>query len=83
MALGEYAVQVRLCLTGFLRSIRGPCADSSLALGVKMNALLFLPGFAVLLVQHTGIVGTLECLGIVASIQVRPPRVRAPKLNAR
>jgi hypothetical protein len=48
-----------------------------------MNALLFLPGFAVLLVQHTGIVGTLECLGIVASIQVRPPRVRAPKLNAR
>ncbi|EIW70538.1 hypothetical protein TREMEDRAFT_68105 [Tremella mesenterica DSM 1558] len=43
----------------------------SMALGVKMNILLFLPGLLVLLVQYRGIFGTLESTAIMASIQVR------------
>lgn len=44
-----------------------------------MNALLLLPGFAVLLVQYNGIVGMLECLGIVAAVQVRLPGPHDPR----
>lgn len=63
----------------------GRLPDSSLALGVKMNALLFLPGLAVLLVQHTGVLGTLECLGVIAAVQVRPlfPHRRRALSNTR
>lgn len=43
-----------------------------LALGIKMNILLFLPGLLVLLFQYKGPVGTILALSIILSIQVRP-----------
>ncbi len=42
----------------------------SLALGIKMNILLFVPGLAVLLVQYQGIKRTIGCLGLIALVQV-------------
>ena len=44
----------------------------SLALGVKMNILLFLPGLWVVLFQIRGLGGMLESTAVIASIQVRP-----------
>lgn len=51
------------------------CADPlySLALGIKMNILLFLPGLLVLLFQYRGLVGTLESLAIIFLVQVALP----------
>lgn len=43
---------------------------NSLAIGVKMNILLFVPGLAVLLVQYQGIKRTIGCFGLMALIQV-------------
>lgn len=45
----------------------------SLALGVKMNILNFLPGLLVLLFQYRGIVGTVEGLSIIGLIQFLLP----------
>ena len=42
----------------------------SLALGVKMNILLFVPGLLVLLFQYRGIKGTIEGVLIMTVIQV-------------
>ena len=44
----------------------------SLALGIKMNVLLFVPGLLVLLFQYRGLVGTVESIFIIALIQVNP-----------
>ena len=44
---------------------------TSLALGVKMNILLFLPGLWVVLFQTRGLGGMLESTAVIASIQVR------------
>ncbi|WWC61969.1 uncharacterized protein I303_104555 [Kwoniella dejecticola CBS 10117] len=49
------------------------CALFSLALGVKMNILLFLPGLLVLLFQYRGIYGTLEGVSLIALIQILLP----------
>lgn len=43
----------------------------SLAVGVKMNILLFAPGLLLLLLQAKGILGTAVCLSICAAVQVR------------
>lgn len=43
----------------------------SLALGVKMNILLFLPGLWVVLFQIRGLGGMLESTAVIGSIQVR------------
>lgn len=43
----------------------------SLAVGVKMNILLFAPGLLLLLLQAKGIAGTVLCLSICAVVQVR------------
>ena len=48
----------------------GGGADSSLALGVKMNILLFLPGLLVLAAQHRGLFGSIEMATLIASVQV-------------
>jgi hypothetical protein len=45
-------------------------ADDSLALGVKMNILLFLPGAWVMLFQIRGLGGMLESTAVIALIQV-------------
>ncbi|KAI5455369.1 dolichyl-P-Man:Man(5)GlcNAc(2)-PP-dolichol alpha-1,3-mannosyltransferase [Naganishia albida] len=45
----------------------------SLALGIKMNILLFLPGLLVLLFQYKGPVGTILALSIILSIQLLLP----------
>lgn len=45
----------------------------SLALGVKMNILNFLPGLLVLLFQYRGIIGTVEGLSIIGLIQFLLP----------
>ncbi|GMK59008.1 hypothetical protein CspeluHIS016_0700230 [Cutaneotrichosporon spelunceum] len=42
----------------------------SLALGVKMNILLFLPGLLVVLFQYRGAVGTLDSLIITGFVQI-------------
>lgn len=42
----------------------------SLALGIKMNILLFFPGLLVLLFQYRGIFGTIESIALIASVQV-------------
>ena len=43
---------------------------SSLAVGVKMNVLLFSPGLAVLLLRRFGIKGAIQKIFICAAIQV-------------
>ncbi|ORY32891.1 ALG3 protein-domain-containing protein [Naematelia encephala] len=45
----------------------------SLALGVKMNILLFLPGLLVLSFQHRGLIKTLQNLTIITIIQLLLP----------
>ncbi|WVQ79938.1 hypothetical protein IAT38_002039 [Cryptococcus sp. DSM 104549] len=45
----------------------------SLALGVKMNILLFLPGLLVLLFQYRGVLGTVEGVATIAAIQILLP----------
>ncbi|ORX35727.1 putative Dol-P-Man:Man(5)GlcNAc(2)-PP-Dol alpha-1,3-mannosyltransferase [Kockovaella imperatae] len=52
---------------------RAGCAVFSLALGVKMNILLFVPGLLVLLFQYRGIKGTIEGVLIVVVIQTVLP----------
>ncbi|WVR06860.1 hypothetical protein IAU60_003896 [Kwoniella sp. DSM 27419] len=49
------------------------CVLYSLALGVKMNILLFLPGLLVLLFQYRGVLGTLEGVTIITTIQLLLP----------
>ena len=44
----------------------------SLALGIKMNILLFLPGLLVLLFQYKGAIGTIVSVGMIAIIQASP-----------
>jgi alpha-1,3-mannosyltransferase len=46
-------------------------AEASMALGVKMNILLFLPGAWVMLFQIRGLGGMLESTAVIALIQVR------------
>lgn len=46
------------------------CVSFSLAVGVKMNILLFAPGLLLLLLQANGIAGTAICLSICAGVQV-------------
>ncbi|CAM9144552.1 unnamed protein product [Chrysoparadoxa australica] len=46
------------------------CAVYSLAVGVKMNVLLFAPGLLLLLLQGQGIGGTVTCLAICAGMQL-------------
>lgn len=43
----------------------------SLAVGVKMNILLFAPGLLLLLLQANGLAGAVVCLSICAGVQVR------------
>lgn len=43
----------------------------SLAVGVKMNILLFAPGLLLLLLQANGIAGAAVCLSICAAVQVK------------
>ncbi|ODO09181.1 hypothetical protein I350_02781 [Cryptococcus amylolentus CBS 6273] len=45
----------------------------SLALGVKMNILLFVPGLLVLLFQYRGIYGLVEGVSVIALVQVALP----------
>ncbi|KAL7421437.1 dolichyl-P-Man:Man(5)GlcNAc(2)-PP-dolichol alpha-1,3-mannosyltransferase [Cryptotrichosporon argae] len=45
----------------------------SLALGIKMNILLFVPGLLVVLFQFRGLVGTIESAFLVALVQVVLP----------
>ncbi|WVW84139.1 hypothetical protein I302_106168 [Kwoniella bestiolae CBS 10118] len=45
----------------------------SLALGVKMNILLFLPGLLVLLFQYRGVYGTIEGIMTIGAIQILLP----------
>lgn len=47
------------------------CLTYSLAVGVKMNILLFAPGLLLLLLQANGVLGTAVCLSICAGVQVR------------
>lgn len=47
------------------------CLSYSLAVGVKMNILLFAPGLLLLLLQANGFLGTAVCLSICAGVQVR------------
>lgn len=47
------------------------CLTYSLAVGVKMNILLFAPGLLLLLLQANGVFGTAVCLSICAGVQVR------------
>jgi alpha-1,3-mannosyltransferase len=42
-----------------------------LALGIKMNILLFLPGLLVLLFQYKGVRGTILLVALIVAIQVR------------
>ncbi|WVF71369.1 hypothetical protein IAT40_006173 [Kwoniella sp. CBS 6097] len=49
------------------------CFLYSLALGVKMNILLFLPGLLVLLFQYRGVFGVIEGASIIAVIQLLLP----------
>ncbi|WVO15927.1 hypothetical protein L204_103592 [Cryptococcus depauperatus] len=49
------------------------CVMFSLAMGVKMNILLFLPGLLVLLFQYRGLVGLVESIGLILAIQVALP----------
>ncbi|WVQ73943.1 hypothetical protein IAR50_003524 [Cryptococcus sp. DSM 104548] len=49
------------------------CLLFSLALGVKMNILLFVPGLLVLLIQYRGIYGLLEGVSIIALVQLALP----------
>ncbi|CAM9171944.1 unnamed protein product, partial [Hapterophycus canaliculatus] len=46
------------------------CVSYSLAVGVKMNILLFAPGLLLLLLQAKGIAGTALCLSICATVQL-------------
>ncbi|CAM9779063.1 unnamed protein product [Ectocarpus sp. 8 AP-2014] len=46
------------------------CVSYSLAVGVKMNILLFAPGLLLLLVQANGIGGAAVCLSICAGVQL-------------
>lgn len=48
----------------------------SLAVGVKMNVLLFAPGLLLLLLQANGIAGAAVCLCICAGVQVGSEAVR-------
>jgi hypothetical protein len=43
---------------------------ASLALGVKMNILLFVPGLLVVMVQYRGIMRTIGNMGIIVLVQV-------------
>ncbi|GHJ86063.1 hypothetical protein NliqN6_2465 [Naganishia liquefaciens] len=45
----------------------------ALALGIKMNILLFLPGLLVLLFQYKGAIGTIVSVGMIAIIQLLLP----------
>jgi len=47
-------------------------ANDRLALGIKMNILLFLPGAWVVLFQIRGLGGMLESTAVIALIQVFP-----------
>lgn len=47
------------------------CVSFSLAVGVKMNVLLFAPGLLLVLLQANGISGTFICLTICAGVQVK------------
>lgn len=47
------------------------CVSFSLAVGVKMNILLFAPGLLLVLLQANGIAGTFVCLAICAGVQVK------------
>lgn len=51
----------------------------SLALGIKMNILLFLPGLLVLLFQYKGAADTVVSLGIIIVIQVSPSALNSSK----
>lgn len=60
----------------FHLQVRGTCrllTDLSLALGVKMNVLLTLPGLLVVLFQNRGFFGTLDSLIIIAMVQIGLP----------
>ncbi|CAM9928562.1 unnamed protein product [Pylaiella littoralis] len=46
------------------------CVSYSLAVGVKMNVLLFAPGLLLLLLQANGIAGAAVCLSICAGVQL-------------
>ncbi|WWC70002.1 uncharacterized protein I206_103946 [Kwoniella pini CBS 10737] len=61
------------CMLGGKIGWRIGCTLYSLALGVKMNILLFLPGLLVLLFQYRGIKGTIEGIALIATIQVLLP----------
>lgn len=58
---------------------RWGCAIYSLAVGVKMNILLFAPGLLLILLQSQGIAGAVVCLAICASVQVTC--LTCPSLN--
>ncbi|CAM9158415.1 unnamed protein product [Ectocarpus sp. 13 AM-2016] len=46
------------------------CVSYSMAVGVKMNILLFAPGLLLLLVQANGVGGAAVCLSICAGVQL-------------
>eukprot|EP00752_Nemacystus_decipiens_P006080 g5488.t1 len=46
------------------------CLTYSLAVGIKMNILLFAPGLLLLLLQANGVLGTAVCLSICAGVQL-------------
>jgi alpha-1,3-mannosyltransferase len=57
-------------------------ANIRMALGVKMNILLFLPGAWVMLFQIRGLGGMLESTAVIALIQVRPVYSKSTSIKA-
>ncbi|WRT66552.1 uncharacterized protein IL334_003511 [Kwoniella shivajii] len=73
IAMMVFYSSVIAMMSGGKKGWRIGCTLFSLALGIKMNILLFLPGLLVLLFQYRGIYGTMEGLGIISLIQVILP----------
>ncbi|WVQ99496.1 hypothetical protein IAU59_006631 [Kwoniella sp. CBS 9459] len=69
-----YASVIAMMLAGNGKTgWRVGCVLYSLALGVKMNILLFLPGLLVLLFQYRGLLDVMESASIIGIIQLLLP----------
>ncbi|KAK8864587.1 hypothetical protein IAR55_001837 [Kwoniella newhampshirensis] len=73
IAMLFFYASVVVMMTGTKRGWRAGCVLFSLALGVKMNILLFVPALLVLLFQYRGVYGLLEGSAAIAAIQLLLP----------